>query len=144
MSPEEREALRRAAEEATEGEWWVNPDGYAAEVVMRSQPSSCIADCGGYEMDPDEFIAASADAAFIAATDPPTVLALLDEVARLSAALEVAREALETSLLVAAEAAVHAGINGLMRSGQNSSDALDLIESMARTALARIDKEAQT
>lgn len=52
------------------------------------------------------------------------------------------REALETVLLVAAEAGVHAGINGPMHSGQNSSDALDLIESMARTALARIDKEA--
>lgn len=46
------------------------------------------------------------------------------------------REALETALLVAAEAGVHAGINGPMHSGQNSVDALDLIEHIARTALA--------
>ena len=75
-TPEEREALRRAAEEATPGPWRETSFSQVWTVSTLDTGAWWIADTS------------EKDAAFIAATDPPTVLALLDEVARLSAALD--------------------------------------------------------
>jgi hypothetical protein len=66
------ELLRKLAVNATPGPWVVD-DGYGAQILSQNG-EMCIYDEGGHNM---------ADARFIAAANPATIINLLDEIARL-------------------------------------------------------------
>jgi hypothetical protein len=77
------DTLRMLAEEATPGKWERDGDFVRDTVGLR------IAECFA-NWKPDERIAA--DASYIAACDPQTILALLDENERLRAAIVAMRD----------------------------------------------------
>ncbi|MEG6249526.1 ead/Ea22-like family protein [Enterobacter ludwigii] len=83
MSNIDKQALREVAEKATPGPWlWINTGSYFSFLVPQSNqdPHNCIIDDGsswgeyGETINPE-----SPDGVFIAAANPATVLALLDE-----------------------------------------------------------------
>lgn len=67
MTPSEREALRKAAGEATEGPWVNSWCAVWSQTDMTIDTDPALADTETPE-----------DATYIAAADPPTILALLD------------------------------------------------------------------
>lgn len=71
------ERLRQVAEAAAAGPWWRVPGESGADAVLSGIGESLTWDDHGGE------VFKPADAEHIAAFDPPTVLALLDEVERL-------------------------------------------------------------
>jgi len=92
MTSDRLEELRRIAEAATPGPWWVDGweartkdgDRFIANIAPAFQGASPDASC--WEVD--------ANIQHIAAFDPPTVLALLDEIERLQREREVLAAAL--------------------------------------------------
>lgn len=91
MTPDEKAELRKAAEAATPGPWL----DWRPQHVKWDDPMACGYDCKpgrgiyyctGPDCESDE--QAECDGLFIAAANPATVLALLDENARLAAEVE--------------------------------------------------------
>lgn len=87
--PSDPQALRRIAERATQGPWAVNGtrtkwrDASGLNVYDSHSIGSEKESIALVFYDPKQHAACWADAQFIAAFDPPTVLALLDKLARL-------------------------------------------------------------
>ncbi|EMJ8509510.1 Uncharacterised protein [Enterobacter hormaechei] len=83
MSNIDKRALREVAEKATPGPWlWINTGSYFSFLVPQSNqdPHNCIIDDGSSWGEYGETInPKSPDGVFIAAANPSTVLALLDE-----------------------------------------------------------------
>lgn len=99
MTTLDHAALRALAEAATPGPW----EQHATHIAKHFERSANIASIGsprrsgavGYTplgLDDPDFAEAHANAAFIAAFNPATALALLDEVARLRAAIAAVPE----------------------------------------------------
>lgn len=87
-TPSVDEALRAAAEAATPGPWRVGELGE----VETSQGTTIVVEWAAYGLTGQEI----SDAAFIAAADPSTVLAILDERERLIERVKVLTDALTT------------------------------------------------
>jgi hypothetical protein len=80
-APIDIEKLRQLAEAATPGPWEVSDDDMFSPIEVTSDgPGRDICCLDTYDHRPDE---RANDAAFIAAANPQTVLALLDEIERL-------------------------------------------------------------
>lgn len=83
MSNIDKRALREVAEKATPGPWlWINTGSFFSFLVSESNqdPHQCIIDDGSSWGEYGEVInPESPDGVFIAAANPATVLALLDE-----------------------------------------------------------------
>ena len=91
LNPEKLAKLRELAAAATPGPWVADEECVVhprPDIVLASwltkEASVVVAECGGVAFDPPR----PADASYIAAANPATVLALLDEIERLREALE--------------------------------------------------------
>src|SRR5690606_26615746 len=95
LTPERLAELRRIAEAATPGPWRISGDGPVDRFVIASTERDHIAETtrGGSFTNED-----LANAYHIATFDPPTVLALLNEIERLRREREALAEALKRVL----------------------------------------------
>jgi hypothetical protein len=90
MDEQARKDLRAKAEQATEGEWEVEESHLGDHRVMSQSENGKVVIFGGHIIKG----ASPANAAFIAAANPQTVIALLDEVERLRRENDIRAQAL--------------------------------------------------
>jgi hypothetical protein len=125
------EALRALAEGATPGERYPRWGGEPGYITVEGQPIG-------------EIYAAKTDARrnpdldFICAANPATVLALLDEMARLRGALEGLKAATEEEMLASAAFYYHETIDNGTRANKAVGALIDAL-SAARAALEATD-----